>query len=237
MSKDGRCGVEIDEGLKTLSFVDIFEPLTEEELSRIDWERISTDVKAGETFFTPLDQCETLFVLLTGRVRVFRRGVNGREFTLNVFGEGTVFGEMALTAQSLRNTYAQAVTDSKVAAMCRADVERLMLEKPRVALQMVYLLSDRLFAYENRLEDLGVKEVPARLAGMLLLLIETDGVRESDGYRLSGKYTHHQLGTMIGANREAVTRAFKMLRETGAVQIERRSIKARNLDLLRELAS
>ncbi|MGI8541281.1 MAG: Crp/Fnr family transcriptional regulator [Rubrobacteraceae bacterium] len=228
---------ETREEISTLSFVEIFEPLSEEELARINWRRLSTDVKAGETFYTPLDLCETLFVLLSGRVRIFRRGANGREFTLSIFGEGTVFGEMALTAQYLRDSYAQALEESVVAAMCRTDLERLILDKPRVGLQMVYLLSDRIVAYEKRLEDLGVKEVPARLAGMLALLIESEGIRESEVYRLSGKYTHYHLGTMIGANREAVTRAFGVLKEAGVLQIERRSIIVSDLEKLRGFAA
>lgn len=241
VSGEHRIYMQLSEGIRddiqTLSFVDIFEPLSEEELERIDWKRISTTVEAGATFYTPLDLCETLFILIRGRVRIFRRGASGKEFTLNVFGEGTVFGEMALTAQSFRNAYAEAVEDSEVAAMCRADVERLILEKPRVGLQMIHLLSERLVAYESRMESLGGKEVPARLAGMLVHLIESDGIRGSDAYRLSGKYTHHQLGTMIGANREAVTRAFGTLRETGVVYMERRNICVRDLDKLKELAT
>jgi CRP/FNR family transcriptional regulator, cyclic AMP receptor protein len=223
--------------VRTLSFVEIFEPLSEDELARIDWKSLSTKVRAGETFYTPLDLCETLFVLMKGRVRLFRKSALGKEFTLNVIGDGTVFGEMALTAQNFRNSYAQALEDSEIAAMCRADLERLILDKPEVGLQLVHLLSDRLVQYETRLEDLGLKEVPARLAGILLLLLESDGIREREAYRLTGRYTHYQLGTMIGANREAVTRAFRVLKEAGAIEIDRRSIQIKDLDALKEIAA
>jgi CRP/FNR family transcriptional regulator, cyclic AMP receptor protein len=223
--------------IRTLSFVEIFEPLSEDELARIDWKRLSTKVRAGETFYTPLDLCETLFVLMKGRVRLFRKSALGKEFTLGVLGDGTIFGEMALTAQNFRNSYAQALEDSEVATMCRADLERLILDKPEVGLQLVHVLSDRLVQYETRLEDLGLKEVPARLAGILLLLLESDGIRERESYRLTGRYTHYQLGTMIGANREAVTRAFRVLKEAGAIEIDRRSIQIKDLDALKEIAA
>ncbi|AHY46476.1 cAMP-binding proteins - catabolite gene activator and regulatory subunit of cAMP-dependent protein kinase [Rubrobacter radiotolerans] len=226
-----------DGEIRTLSFVEIFEPLTEDELAKIDWRKLSTKVRAGETFYTPLDLCETLFILLKGRVRVFRKSALGKEFTLNVFGDGTVFGEMALTAQSFRNSYAQALEDSEIAAMCRADVERLILDKPAVGLQLVHLLSERIVQYERRLEDIGLKEVPARLAGILLLLLESDGIRDREAYKLIGRYTHYQLATMIGANREAVTRAFRVLREAGALEIDRRTIQIKDLDALREIAA
>jgi CRP/FNR family transcriptional regulator, cyclic AMP receptor protein len=97
----------------------------------------------------------------------------GREFTVAVVESGTVFGEMVLTGQRLRTSFAQAMEESEISAMCRADVERLILDKPEVGLQLVHLLSDRLLTYETRLEDMALKEVPTRLASLILLLIES----------------------------------------------------------------
>ena len=222
--------------IRLLSLVDIFEPLSREEIETINWEHLNTTVDPGVNFFTPMDLCESLFVLQSGRIRLYRATPGGREFTLAVLQSGTVFGEMALTGQRLRNCYAQALEESEVSAMCRADVERLILDKPAVGLQLVHLLSDRLSTYETRLQDLGLKEVPARLASLIVLLVEGEGIRTAEGYRLPTRYTHHQLATMIGANREAVTRAFARLREVGTVEVKRRYIHVGDLDVLRRVA-
>ena len=231
--EEGRLG---EEHVRLLRMVDIFEPLSQEEIERINWQHLNTRVPAGETFYTPMDLCETLFVLQTGRVRLYRAVPEGREFTLAVLEAGTVFGEMTLTGQRLRGSYAQAMEESEISAMCRTDVERLILDKPRVGLQMVHLLSERLTVYETRMEGLTLKEVPARLAGLILELIEGQGVRGSAGYRIPTRYTHQQLGTMIGANREAVTRAFARLRETGAVEVKRRYIHVNDMETLKRAA-
>lgn len=225
-----------EEDIRLLSMVDIFEPLSREEIEAINWKRLETSVKRGETFFMPMDLGETLFILKRGRVRLFKKNPEGREFTLAVLESGTVFGEMSITGQRLRNAYAQAIEPSDVAAMCRADVERLILEKPRVGLQLVHLLSDRLNTYEIRMEDLALKKVPARLASLICVLIENQGVRTSTGYELPTRYTHQQLSTMIGANREAVTRAFATLREAGALEVVRRYIRVRDLEALKRAA-
>jgi CRP/FNR family transcriptional regulator len=227
---------EFAEDLKLLSLVDIFEPLSPEEISEIEWRDMSTRMEPGAVFYTPMDLCETLFILQEGRVRIYRKTADGRELTLAVLGSGTVFGEMTLTSQRLRDSYAQATEPSTISVMCRADLERLILRKPQVGLQLTYLLSERLSRYEARLEALGLKEVPARLASLVLQLIESDGVKTSNGYRIPTHYTHQQLGTMIGANREAVTRAFARLQDTGAVELKRRRIHVRDLELLREAA-
>lgn len=225
-----------EENLRLLSLVDVFEPLSPQEIGELEWRDLNTQVKPGEVFFTPMDLGETLFVLQEGRVRIYRVSPEGREFTLAVLESGTVFGEMALTAQQLRNSYAQAMEQSTVSAMCRADLERLILRKPQVGLQLAYLLSERLALYEARLEALGLKEVPARLASLLLQLVENEGVTTGDGYRIPTRYTHRQLGTMIGANREAVTRAFSRLQDLGSVELRRREIHVPSMDLLRRAA-
>ena len=222
-----------EDDVRVLSLVDIFEPLSLEELKQINWMSLSTRVERGETFYAPMDLAETLFVVREGRVRVFRKSPGGREFTVAVLESGTVFGEMSLTGQRLRNSYAQAVEDSEVAAMCRADVERLILDRPRVGLQLVHLLSNRLWASETRMEDLATKTVPARLASLILLLVEEQGVVTREGYKIPVRYTHRQLGTMIGANREAVTRAFSRLREAGAIATRRRFIHIEDIEILR----
>lgn len=239
MTEVGRRSAPGDERIKLLSLVDVFEPLSWEEIEKINWQNLNTRLEPGEIFYTPIDLSETLFVLQSGRVRIYRALPlpEGRELTLAVLESGTVFGEMALTGQRLRASYAQAMEESEISAMCRADVERLVLDKPAVGLQLVHLLSERLAAYEVRMEGLGLKEVPARLAGLILELVETQGIRDSAGYKIPTRYTHQQLGTMIGANREAVTRAFTRFREAGTVEVRRRYIHVEDLDALKVVAA
>lgn len=222
------------EAIRLLSMTDIFEPLSREEIENLNWKQLETHVEPGQVFFSPMDLCETLFFLRKGRVRIYKKSPEGRELTLAVVESGTFFGEMVLTGQRLRDAFAEGMEPSEVAAMCRADVERLILEKPEVGLQMVHLLSNRLVAQEARMEDLGLKEVPARLASLVLRLLEEQGVRTRAGYKVPTRYTHQQLGTFIGANREAVTRALSQLREVGAVQTKDRYITVEDIELLKE---
>jgi CRP/FNR family transcriptional regulator len=100
-----------------------------------------------------------------------------REFTLEMVDAGTVFGEVAFTAHRLRDAYAEATEPSVLLAMERADVERLIQQKPQVAVRIISLLSERLHYYETRMQDVALKEVPARLASLILFLVESEGVK------------------------------------------------------------
>ena len=221
------------ERIRLLSLVDILEPLTGEEIENLNGQLPDRRLQMGEIFFGPQDRSERLFLLQSGRVRIFRTTPDGREFTLAVVEAGTVFGEMALTGQRLEGAYAQALAPSQVSTMLRADLERLILEKPEVGLRIMQLLSERLRRQETRLEDVSTKDVKARLASIIVLMVESEGVRSGTGYRIPAHYTHERLGTMIGANRTAVTRAFGLLQDEGVVQLRRRLIYVTDLEGLR----
>src|SRR5918998_2654710 len=228
--------MSIEEEVRLLSTVDILEPLSEEELVELARRSPDTHLEKGEIFYTPSDRSERLFILKKGKVRIFRMAPDGREFTLSVVDAGTVFGEMALTAQRLEGAYAQAMEPSILLMMSREDLEQLILQKPAVGLQITQLLSERLRRYETRLEDVTLKDVHARLASIIVLLIESEGTRTGTGYRIPAHYTHERLGTMIGANREAVTRAFGVLQDEGVVELKRRLIYVKDIDRLRQVA-
>ncbi len=224
------------ERIRLLSLVDIFEPLSSEEIERLRWQLPDRRLEAGETFFAPHDRSEKLFVLQKGKVRIYKTP-DGHEITLAVVESGTVFGEMTLTGQELRGAYAQAMEPSEVSILGREDLERLILEKPEVGLQIAHLLSERLRRYETRLEDVTLREVHARLASLILALVESEGlVIGRDNIRIPTHYTHQHLGTMIGANREAVTRAFGHLQDEGAIELKRRLIHVTDADTLKTIA-
>ena len=225
------------ERIRLLSLVDIFEPLSEVEIEHLNGQLPGRRLQRGELFFGPEDRSERLYLLQSGRVRVFRSTPDGREFTLAVIAAGTIFGEMALTGHQLEGAYAQAMEPSQVSTMLRVDLERLILAKPEVGLRIMQLLSERLRRQEMRLEDVGMKDVRARLASIILLLVESEGVRSGTGYRIPSHYTHERLGTMIGANRVAVTRAFGPLQDEGVVQLRRRLIYVADIEALKRSAT
>ena len=198
--------------------VDVFESLSAEEIARLDERLPDAHFEMGDVFYSPDDPSEKVFILRQGKVRIYKVAGDGREFTLAMVEDGTMFGEMTLTAQRLRGAYAQAMEPSEVSIMLRKDLERLILEKPQVGLQIAHLLSERLRRYEIRLEDITLKDIPTRLASITLLLAEAEGVVTAEGYvRIPTHYTHQQLGSMIGSSREAVSRAFGVLQEENIV--------------------
>jgi len=119
-----------------------------------------------------------------------------------------------MIGESLRHTFAEAIEDSLICIMSRADIERLMLENPRVALRMIEALGRRLALCETRLEEMAYRSVPARLAAVLLRLSH-----DQEGNPVM--ITHQELGDMIGALRESVTKVLNEFQQAGLITLKR----------------
>jgi CRP/FNR family transcriptional regulator len=118
----------------------------------------------------------------------------------------------------------------------RQAFEELVGRNPTLGSRVARLLAERLIEIEGRLADLARKEVPERLACQILRLLEGEALVTPEGYKIPTCYTHQQLATMMGANREAVTRAFGRLRSEGGEELRNRRIFVTDLDTLKRTA-
>jgi CRP/FNR family transcriptional regulator len=151
--------------------------------------------------------------------------------------EGTVVAQSGFASRLSMALRVEALQPSTILLLKWDDFEELVLRNPQVAIRTIRLLSERLAVSEVRLSDLIRKEVPARLAGLILRLGDHQGVLMEDRSRMiPTRYTHQQLASMIGSNREAVTRALGRLREVGALEVRDRYIHFTDADALNHLA-
>ena len=228
--------MSLKEQIHLLSMVDILGPLSAEEMEDLARRSPDTFLEQDDILFTPKNGTERLFILKEGRVQLYEIDQAGEEITLSVVEGGNVFGEMALTGQSLLGLYVRALTPSTVVSLRREELEDLIMKKPEVGLRLVRDLAERLHGSERRYADIIGKDVPARLATLILRLVDSEGVVSSESLRIPTRYTHDQLASMIGCKRVAVTRAFSRLKEGGAVQLKERHIIVKDIDALKELA-
>jgi CRP/FNR family cyclic AMP-dependent transcriptional regulator len=201
-----------------LKMVDIFQDLSEGELEALDSSITTTPCKAGKIFYAPEDTGETLFILKEGKVQLYRISPDGRKIVTNTLGAGTIFGEMSLIGQGMYQSFAEAMEECSVCKMDRADLERLLLAKPQVALRVLEVIGTRLVEVEARLEDIAFKTVAGRLASLLLRLMK------EQGNTIVG-FTHQNLADAIGTYRETTTQTLNRLKaqrllDTGRKRIE-----------------
>jgi CRP/FNR family transcriptional regulator len=228
--------MSLKEEIRLLSMVDILGPLSDEEMEDLAKRSPDTFLEQDDILYSPKNGTERLFILKKGRVQLYEIDQTGEEITLSVVEDGNVFGEMALIGQSLSGLYVRALTPSTVVSMRREELERLIMNNPQVGLRLIRDLAEKLHASEARYAGIIGKDVPARLATLILTLVDSEGVMSSESYRIPTHYTHEQIASMIGCKRVAVTRAFSRLKEMGAVKLKERHIIVKDLVVLKSLA-
>jgi CRP/FNR family cyclic AMP-dependent transcriptional regulator len=224
--------LSLEDKVWLLSMVDVFETLPKAELEELAHLTLDVSYKPGEALSEPQEGEGKLYVLKEGRVQLYVTLPDEGEITLSVVEGGSIFGEMALAGEELGEVHARALVPSLVCSVQTKVVEGLIERNPEVGLAMVQMLSQRLRQAEVRLAELAHKQVPARLASLILRLSASEGIVSPAGIRIDTRYTHRQLGTMIGAKREAVTRALNELAAKGAVEVVGRRIHLRDHEVL-----
>ncbi len=217
--------------LSYLSNIEIFQDLTTSELEEMDRQLTMSTCAPGKIFYMPEDSGEVLFLLKKGRVQLYRISPNGKKLVVATLGPGTIFGEMSIIGQGMHNTFAESIDECVLCVMSRADLERLMREKPKVAIRFVEVLGDRVTQLESRLEEIAFKSIPARLASLLLRLADENG----EGQEIRG-YTHQDLAEVLGTYRETITQTLNDFKAEGMVEISRKRVTILKRDQLELLA-
>jgi CRP/FNR family transcriptional regulator, cyclic AMP receptor protein len=213
-----------------LSAIDVFRDLPRSEVERLAETTTMYTVPKGRVIYRPGEYSSALYLLKKGRVQIVRQSTDGKRLILATLGPETFFGEMALIGQRFpQDSTAEAVDDAVVCVLSRRDLERLIMDHPRVGLRFLEQLSARLLETELIVEDFAFKSVPARLAGQLLRLIEGSNDRTVEA-------THQELADMIATYRETVTVTLHEFQARGLVELSRGSVQIRDPTGLRELA-
>lgn len=178
---------------------------TPEELAVFDAVGRRLAYRAKEFCYLQGDPSDAVFVLRAGRVRVSRITNDGREFTLAFVKPGEPFGELALVDDAPRETLAEALEESEATAVRKGDFEALLGRRPELGIKVAKLLGLRNRAMVDKVEELIFRDVPARLAGLLLALAADFGVGGERGTRFPFKITHREMASCIGSSRETVS--------------------------------
>src|SRR5579859_5381650 len=117
--------------------IDIFRDLSKHDMEEVQKATLMTTVPRGRIIYRQGDTAEGLFLLKRGRVRLAWYGHGGRKLELAVLEPGTFFGDMPLLGQRMRHADAEALDDCTLCVMSHADIERLVLTRPEVALRML----------------------------------------------------------------------------------------------------
>ena len=199
------------------------------ELTRIAETRVH---KRGELIFSEGDPANGLYMLFTGRAKVFKLSLEGKEQILHIIGPGEPFGEVALFLGAPFPAYAEALEESKTVFFPRAAFVDLIKRDPYLAMNMLAVLSQRLKYFTRLVEDLSLKEVPQRFASYLLY-----GDEESGKPYVQLNIAKGQLASLLGTIPETLSRILGKMVGEGFIKVEGRKITVVDRNALEAIAS
>ena len=222
--------ITLTEEVKLLAAVDCLKLLSREELEEFAKSHPDAYFEPGELLWTPWEEDERLVILKKGRIQIYRMW-QGRKQVLSQVEPGT-----ALATHRLHGSYVEAMEPVIVLFLAKGAALRLIERHPEVAWRLIEGLTKRMRRCDEKLADIALKKTPARLANLVLQLVEDEGVATPEGYRIPTRYTHDELGTMIGARRVAITRALGELKGEEVVKVMGRLIYVTDPEALKCLA-
>ena len=199
-----------------LKSISIFAGLSEPHFEQLARMAISHKVLRNKTIVHVGDITGSLFVIVSGSVKVLNRDVEGNEVILAVLGAGECFGEMCLIDGSPRSADVVVSENCELLEISKSDFTKALASNVDLCLNIMKSLVLRLREANHKIESLALMDVYGRVAKLLLDLSEVENGRRV----IRRKITKQDMAKMVGASREMVSRVMKNLESSGHIRVE-----------------
>ncbi len=213
--------------------IGLFEGLPREQLEELSQIVVEQKFKRGQSLFSDGAKATGIYGIVSGKVKIYKISLDGKEQILHIFGEGEFFGEVPVFAGGSYPAHAEALEDSRFLFFPRAEFVALIQKEPSLAMNMLAILSLRLRRFTHLIEDLSLKEVPGRLAAYLLYMSD----RNSKSSRLELDITKGQLASLLGTIPETLSRILGRMSQQELIRVEGRKIEILDRETLEGLAA
>jgi CRP/FNR family transcriptional regulator, dissimilatory nitrate respiration regulator len=213
--------------------IPLFKGLPEKQIVEISKIALNRSFNRGHTVFSEGDEANGFYILVSGRIKIFKLSSEGKEQILHIFESGEPFGEAALFAGETFPAYAETLEESEVIFFPRKAFMELIKRDPSLTMNMLAILSLRLKHFTRLVEDLSLKEVPQRLAAYLLYLSES----KDEPNNVELEILKGQLASLLGTIPETLSRILSKMASQGFIQVQGRKIKLLDRKALKDLAS
>jgi CRP-like cAMP-binding protein len=200
---------------KSLSQVDLFNGLSRTQLDEVA--RIVSDrkYKKGEMVFAEGDDGIGFYIVISGKIKVYKLSPDGKEQIMHIFNAGQPFAEVPVFEGSRYPANAEAMSLSRLFFFPKEAFIKLIQENPSLAMNMLASLSQRLKQFSRLIESLSLKEVPGRLASYLLYLSDKEGSIDEIDLDIAKS----QLASLLGTIPETLSRIFTKMANKELVRI------------------
>ncbi len=214
----------MDERLWYLKKCPLFEQISLDQIRQIEMVSRARKFPRGSVVYMPSDASDAVFLVATGRIKLYHITSDGKQAVLALIDPGELFGELAVFDEGQREEFAEAMEASTLIKIPRNVLLQLMESQAHLALGITRLMGFRRRRVERRLKSLLFRSNRERLIALLLELAEKYGQRTPQGIQIGIKLSHQDLASIIGSTRETVTVVLGELQQEKSLIVKRRQI-------------
>ena len=218
--------------INTLKTIPLFSGLSGEHLQNLGAIASTQHIGKGEMIFHEGDKANGLYMVEKGKIKVFKLSFEGKEQILHIYGPGHTFGEVPVFQGGNFPASAMALDASTIIFMPRDKFVGLITSTPGLGMNLLADLSRRLREFTVQIENLSLKEVPARLAAYILTLSK----EQQNPEKISLPISKAQLSNLIGTTPETVSRILKKMSDAAHIEVAGKIIYIRDLEGLENLS-
>ncbi len=202
----------------------IFQGVDHDAAEALAKEMETIDARKGEVVFSEGEPGDSLYIVLSGKIKVGRRAADGRQNLIAVMGPSDMVGELSLFDPGPRTATATAVVDTRLARLRKQALRPWLTNRPEIAEQLLRVLARRLRRTNDALADLIFTDVPGRVAKNLLQMAGRFGTRDGGVLRVTHDLTQEELAQLVGASRETVNKALADFASRGWLRLDGKSV-------------
>jgi CRP/FNR family transcriptional regulator, dissimilatory nitrate respiration regulator len=215
----------------------LFAGLKEEDLKRIRGISLSRRVGKKEILFSEGENAKGFYVILSGKVKLYKISAEGKEQILHVVAAPDAFAEAALFLEGTYPAFAEALSDSHLLFFPKREFIRLIENNPQLSINMIVSLSHFLKKFASLIEELSLKEVSSRIAKYLIDLSVKSSKEGKHPSEVELDLSKTQLAAKLGTISETLSRTLSKMKGKGIIDVKKNRILILNREVLEELAS
>jgi len=215
----------------------LFAGLKEEDLKRIRAIASLRQIEKKEVLFSDGEETRGFYVILSGRVKLFKVSPEGKEQILHIVSAPDAFAEAALFLEGTYPAFAEAITDCQLLYFPKRDFIQLIEKNPQLSINMIVTLSHYLKRFASLIEELSLKEVSSRIAKYIIDLSMKSSKEGKSPKEVELDLSKTQLALKLGTISETLSRTLAKMKAKRIIDVKKSKIIILNREALEELAS
>lgn len=205
---------------KHLQEVPLFKELSEEELQPIVDISQLRNYKAKSFVFMQGDTLDRVFFIHSGKVKIQKTDVTGKEQIVSVLQAGEMFPHAGFFQKGTFPAHAEILETAQLIVTPIADFEKILIQHPELCIKLFKVLGEKIVDLQNRLEEQILHDTYEQIIMLLLRLCKSNGIQMNDKYTLTTQFTNRELANMIGTSRETMSRTMNQLKRKKLIDID-----------------